>query len=77
MVFMIFNWCLTAKLTKESPLALRVPSPVGTSAEFLTHCPVPVFGVEVSHNDVVVGFVVVDEVVNFLIDSVHFLIGMV
>ena len=38
--------------------------------------PLSSFGVEVTHNDVVVGFVVVDEVVNFLIDSVHFLIGM-
>ena len=48
---------------------------VGTSAEFW-HVALSSFGFEVTHNDVVVGFVVVDEVVNFLIDSVHFLIGM-
>ena len=72
-VVMIFNWCLTAKLIKESPLALRVQS-IGTSAEFWCVA-LSNFGVEVTHNDVVVGFVI-DEVVNFLIDSVHFLIGM-
>ena len=73
-VFMIFNWCLTAKLIKESPLALRVPNPWGPvpSSDAL---PCPVLALKI-HNDVVVGFVVVDEVVNFLIDSVHFLIGM-